>query len=319
MSVDWSWRARVPGVVPMIALRAAVEDVAKRLGMRITVADAEDFDEPRGQTHIVVTFGAGDGEEEVEHTILASQPDDDEDEDVFSLQISTSFGDTEEAWDELMSVGNALADWLQLESGDDESGDDRPKGSIELAKIRCKIQLSLEAKGTSVSRRSTFKTHVRGAFPGEGTAKDELVRIERRIALALGAGKPAPVDDATIFAWLEAQPDWRVTDDEDDNGERVFGVEPGGGEPMVWLFLVADAVEPRIWLESTAMDAEEALDANTTKLSHGRLGYSGDMYFIEAHLRRDMLTREILVEEILALLEEARALVAEHGDGDVPP
>lgn len=261
MSTDWSWRARVPGVVPMIALRAAVEDAAERLQMRISLVEIDGSEEVGGSADVVVTI---DG---TEYVLMASQPY--EEGDVFSLHISTSVGDTEEGWEELLAVGDAIADWLQLEQEGPEAVS-APTGPEEVASITCKIHLSLDAKGGSASRTSKLSMPIRGRFSDE-TAIDELIRVERRIAFAV--------------------------------------------EPLVCLYLEDDAVEARIWLHAKDVDPAAAIAASTEDLTRSRIGFSAkaSMWFIEAHMRRELLTSDILEEELEAIVAEAHAVTERLG------
>ncbi|MBS2013594.1 MAG: hypothetical protein JST00_11940 [Deltaproteobacteria bacterium] len=308
----------------MIALRAAVEDAAERLQMRISLVEIDGSEEVGGSADVVVAI---DG---TEYILMASQPY--EEDDVFSLHISTSVGDTEEGWEELLAVGDAIADWLQLEQEGPEAVS-APTGPEEVATITCKIHLSLDAKGGSASRTSKLSMPIRGRFSDE-TAMDELIRAERRIAFAVegttpatdddeddeddedddGDDTPSGPDDETIFAWLDAHPAWEI-EKEASEVQTTFTVDPGEDEPLVCLYLEDDAVEARIWLHATDVDPAAAIAASTEDLTRSRIGFSAKagMWFIEAHMRRELLTRDILEEELAAIVAEAHAVTERLG------
>ncbi|MFO0734692.1 MAG: hypothetical protein U0270_02380 [Labilithrix sp.] len=309
MSADWSWRARVPGILPGVLLRTAVAEVAVRLQMRIDVEIDDAYDAHGETTYVTVTIADDDGDD-VEYTLLASQPEEDDDE--FSLHMSTTIGSTDDGWDELMAVGDALAKRLGLAG--DASDNELPAGPVRVGTVRCKIQLALEAAGGSASRNTQLTTQVEGAFGVRGVADQALILLERRIALALGAGVGDPAQ--AIRGWLEAHESWTFDEEEGENG-TTFDIEGSDDDPVVTLIASGNIVRATVFLSNTRMTDEEALVASTQKLSRAKLGYheERDCYYLEARWRSDMLTRTILEEEIEGLLEEARSMVTEDDDG----
>jgi hypothetical protein len=180
--------------------------------------------------------------------------------------------------------------------------------------LRCVVKLTLQANGTTRRRNATLEAEVSGAFDAPERADEELLRIEQRLAGALG-GARAKVSARDILGWVRAHDTWRLSDLEKTGaGATAFIVgtsELDADESEEVWFWVDDVLDLRIWLDMVAMSEDQAIEVSTSVLGRARLGFSG-RYYIESRLRLDMLTRSILEEEVEELLDEARAVMKRH-------
>jgi hypothetical protein len=210
MGIDAGWHARRPGLIPPVLVRAAVEK-AKALCAPLTLTMSEDFGEYGGEADVdCADYGP----------ISLYQPE--EEEDTFSILVSTNRGVSYEDFDVIFAVADAIAKSLGCGYDDDSALDEiraereqkeMAKSTVEVRSVRVEVGLtgSVEHPPRVVALEGRPLAVLRG---------DQVEQLEQSIFRALawaiessprGEGRPT-VDDLVLALSSRAEEVERPTE-----------------------------------------------------------------------------------------------------------
>ncbi len=321
MSIDISWRAKHPGLIPLAILRAALEEANAKLApeTRLRLVGGEDeaadpVDEAEivepGAVFLVRAEGLGH--------ITLFQPEDERGS--FHMSISSSTEGRGRSFEKLGDAADTLAGGLGMvvehdptvkEALEKLTGQRGPR--VDVVSVRVVIGL-----GSGESR----EVAIEGSLATLEASKLDLLETmtlraaSHALALSSRADGRTTLDDLVTWA---GEAGYRL---ESRDGDMAHLEQPDDGEEAQDLPLISISVSEReVDLTSYPeldLDFEHALEHNYVELRGAtKLGLDdeGDWCFT-AVLRRDGLDRAFFLETLAEFAEDLQDLIDGHGGGE---
>ena len=307
MSIDATWSAKKPGLLPPAVIRAAIEE-ARTKWAPLELSIDEDEADALGDYGAECEVQVGDL-----GTLFLYQPE--AVDEVFHLAIDTSTSPHEsESFDQLSEIADVMAKGLGLRFDDGSQIETleartRAKHSVSVTSVRIEIGLddgttrTVELKGDPLS--TIAADAVEDLEPAVRDAVSWAIEFSER-----AVGEPT-IDD--IAAWLEEEMMIERGDGED---EDLITIIPDD-RPRFVLMLEDGFVTVSASLQ-VDLDLEHALEMNIKKLRNGALGLGENgewLLWARTHVVGLDPTR--LIDWLRAFLEDIGDVFIEEGeDGD---
>lgn len=302
MSFDASWSSRRPGLVPPALVRAAVEALRQR-GEQVQIDEDEEPPDLEGLGGSAVIEVGELG------PIHFFQPD--SLEEAAHLGLSTSSGASRDDWDELVSVGDALATQLGfvfdgVEALETFNESRRTSGSARVVSVRVEIKLEPTRKA-SAERPKPRVISLRGN-PLATLTREQMAELEPEMKRAVAGALSLPDNQpglAEVTAWLS---DMYAIVEREENLVRLR-TRPEENAPIFTVMVEGERVQFFAWPD-VDLELREALEKNESTFIVAALGIDDeDDWTMRAALPTIGLRSEALMEFALCFTGDLETLV----------